>query len=140
MAEAVVRHFAKHAGLDDKLTVASAGTHDYNIGQEPDDRARRAAASRGYEMNGLRARQISRDDFEKFDYVLAMDEGNLAVLKKLCPPRYAHKLGLFMQYSANYPGLEISDPYHGGNAGFELVLDLVENAAAGLLEHIQRMV
>ena len=138
MAEAVFRHHVEEAGLADCVTVASAGTHDYNIGQEPDERALNAVAGRGYRMDNMRARQISKADFRYFDYLLAMDRGNLAILKKLCPSDCAHKLGLFMQYSASYPGHEIFDPYHGGNSSFELVLDMVENAATGLLEHISR--
>ncbi|HUL42302.1 MAG TPA: low molecular weight protein-tyrosine-phosphatase [Burkholderiales bacterium] len=138
MAEVVFRRYAEQAGLVRSLTVDSAGTHDFNVGQEPDDRARSVAASRGYEMKGMRARQVRRDDFKYFDYLLAMDEGNLAVLRELCPSNYLRKLGLFMQYSAKFPGLEIPDPYHRGSASFERVLDLVENAAIGLLDHIRR--
>jgi len=138
MAEAVFRHLAERARLADYLAIASAGTHDYNVGLEPDDRARRAAAGRGYPMNGMRARQLNQDDFEKFHYLLAMDNGNLADLKKSCPAEYQHKLGLFMEYGTGHRGVEIPDPYPGGKTAFELVLDLVENAAAGLLEHIRR--
>jgi protein-tyrosine phosphatase len=138
MAETVFRRHADEVGLADCVTVDSAGTHDFNIGQEPDERAQIAVASRGYRMDSKRARQVGYADFKYFDYLLAMDEGNLAILKKLCPPDCAHKLGLFMRFSANYPGHEILDPYHGGNRSFELVLDMVENAATGLLEHISR--
>ena len=138
MAEAVFRRHVEEAGLADCVTVDSAGTHGFNIGQEPDERAQIAVASRGYRMDSKRARQVGKADFRYFDYLLAMDEGNLAILKKLCPPDCAHKLGLFMRYGANYPGQEILDPYHGGSRSFELVLDMVENAATGLLEHISR--
>ena len=132
------RHRVEEAGLSGCVTVDSAGTHDYNLGQGPDERAQTVVASRGYRMDSLRARQVSIADFRYFNYLLAMDKGNLAVLEKLCPPDCAHKLGLFMQYSANYPGHEILDPYHGGNRSFELVLDMVENAVTGLLKHIRR--
>lgn len=138
MAEAVFRRRVEEAGLAGCVTLDSAGTHSYNIGQEPDERAQIALASRGYRMDDKRARQVGKADFRYFDYLLAMDEGNLAILNKLCPPDCAHKLGLFMRYGANYPGHEILDPYHGGNRSFELVLDMVENAASGLLDHISR--
>jgi len=138
MAETVFRRYVEEAGLADCISVDSAGTHSYNIGQEPDQRAQIAVAKRGYRMDGKRARQVGYADFNYFDYLLAMDQGNLALLKKLCPPDCTHKLGLLMRFSANNPGPEILDPYHGGNRSFELVLDMVENAATGLLEHISQ--
>lgn len=138
MAEAVFRRHVEEAGLADRISVDSAGTHGFNIGQEPDERAQIALASRGYRMDRKRARQVGNADFRYFDYLLAMDAGNLEILHKLCPPDCVHKLGLFMQYGANYPGQEILDPYHGGRRSFELVLDMVENAASGLLERISR--
>ncbi len=138
MAKAVFRHYVEGAGLAECVTVDSAGTSDYNIGQEPDERAQTAVASKGYRMDSMFARQVGHADFKYFDYLLAMDKGNLAILKKLSPPDCVHKLGLFTQYSANYPGHEILDPYHGGNRSFGLVLDMVENAATGLLRHVSR--
>jgi low molecular weight protein-tyrosine phosphatase len=138
MAKSVFRHYVEGAGLSDCVTVDSAGTHDYNIGQEPDERAHAAVMSKGYLMDSMFARQVRQADFKYFDYLLAMDKDNLAILKKLSPPDCVHKLGLFTQYSTDYPGYEILDPYHGGNRSFERVLDMVENAASGLLRHISR--
>ena len=138
MAEVVFRQYAREAGLTGQVTVASAGTHDFNSGQEPDYRAWRTLVRRGYGMHNMRARQVSQDDFRYFDYLLAMDESNLSILKKLCPPDCVHKLGLFTQYSASYTDQEIRDPYNGDTNAFELVLDLVESAATGFLKHIQR--
>jgi protein-tyrosine phosphatase len=89
-------------------------------------------------MDHLRGRQVSERDFERFDYVLAMDMDNLEHLVRLCPQTHAHKLSLFMEYARNFREREVPDPYYGGPAGFEQVLDMVEDASRGLLEHIRR--
>jgi low molecular weight protein-tyrosine phosphatase len=94
-AEAVFRHAAQQAGLEGAIDCDSAGTHDYHIGEPPDQRAQQAASLRGYDMSHLRGRQVSRQDFEQFDYVLAMDRHNLALLERQCPPQHAHKLSLY---------------------------------------------
>ena len=88
-------------------------------------------------MSRLRARQVSRNDFAEFDYVLAMDEQNLHLLKAICPPEYIYKLLLFMDFSKNPGRRNVPDPYYGGPQGFEQVLDMVEDAAQGLLRHIR---
>ena len=88
-------------------------------------------------MEGMRARRVGKDDFRYFDYLLAMDENNLAVLKKLSPPDCFYKLALFMDYSACYSDLEVPDPYSGGSRDFERVLDMVEDASRGLLIHLR---
>ena len=93
-AEAVFRHLVQAAGFEKGIYIDSAGTHDFHPGDPPDERAQRAAARRGYETNGLRARQVSEKDFEVFHYILAMDRANLAILKRECPSEYSHKLGL----------------------------------------------
>ncbi|MCL6555594.1 MAG: low molecular weight phosphotyrosine protein phosphatase [Burkholderiales bacterium] len=137
-AEAVFRAHLEEAGLHHHVEVDSAGTHDYHIGQPPDARARAAGLRRGYRMDHLRGRQVSERDFERFDYVLAMDMDNLEHLVRLCPQTHAHKLSLFMEYARNFREREVPDPYYGGPAGFEQVLDMVEDASRGLLEHIRR--
>src|ERR1035437_6701125 len=81
-AEIVFRHYVKEAGLDDQFLIDSAGTHDYHIGDAPDARSQRAAKQRGYDMSGLRGRQVDSNDFTRFDYVLAMDEANLSILQR----------------------------------------------------------
>lgn len=136
-AEAVFRRQVDAAGLSDKLFIDSAGTIDYHVGDGADDRAQRAASKRGYDMGNLRARQVSRDDFESFNYILAMDSYNLSLLKRLCPANFSHKLGLFMEYSKNFAVRDVPDPYYGGPEGFEIVLDMVEDAGRGLLEKIR---
>ncbi len=134
-AEAVFRHQFTAAGFENAIHIDSAGTHDYHIGAPPDARAQKAAAQRGYDATALRARQVDETDFEVFDYILAMDKANLAILERECPPQYSHKLGLLMQYSERYSEAveEVPDPYFGGNQGFEHVLNMVEEAGRGLL-------
>lgn len=136
-AEAVFKHYVEKAGLSHRIVSDSAGTHDYHIGDPPDKRAQRAAHGRGYDMSQLRARQVRKTDFAEFDYVLAMDEHNFHMLKAECPPEHSHKILLFMDFSTNSGRRNVPDPYYGGPQGFEHVLDMVEDAAQGLLRHIQ---
>lgn len=137
-AEAVMRHQVERAGLSDTIFIDSAGTHDYHIDEAPDQRAQRAAKKRGYDLSGLRGRQVDAPDFREFDYILAMDQHNLAMLKRHCPPEHAKKLELFMSYATRHPATAVPDPYGGGPEGFERVLDMIEDAAAGLLAEIKR--
>lgn len=136
-AEAVFRHQVQAAGLEREIHIDSAGTHDYHIGEPPDERAQKAAARRGYDTKGLRARRVHERDFEIFHYILAMDKANLTILERECPPQYSHKLGLLMQYSKNASVKEVPDPYFGGQQGFEHVLNLVEEAGKELLSRIR---
>ncbi len=135
-AEAVFKHHVEQAQLSQHIASDSAGTHDYHIGEPPDKRAQQTAKQRGYDMSRLRARQVNRNDFAEFDYVLAMDEQSLHLLKAICPPEHIHKLLLFMDFSENPGRRNVPDPYYGGPQGFEQVLDMVEDAAQGLLRHI----
>jgi protein-tyrosine phosphatase len=138
-ADAVFRHQVNAAGLDHALLVDSAGTHAYHIGKPPDERAQQAALRRGYKMHDLRARAVQDSDFMNFDYILAMDNDNLAGLNYQCPDQFSHKLSLFMKYSQDFSACpEVPDPYYGGSQGFENVLDMVENASQGLLAHIRK--
>ncbi|RFU45616.1 low molecular weight protein-tyrosine-phosphatase [Paraburkholderia sp. DHOC27] len=137
-AEAVMRHQISEAKLDGRIAVDSAGTGDWHIGQPPDERAQRAAARRGYDLSDLRGRQIAAPDFERFDLLIAMDDANLANLGKLCPPSQRDKLRLLMEFvpesDQRWAGeREVADPYFGGVAGFEQVLDQCEAACRGLL-------
>ena len=137
MAEGVFKHHVAEAQLGEKIASDSAGTHDYHIGEPPDPRAQRIAGKRGYDLSRLRGRQVSRRDFDEFDFVLAMDEGNLRLLQRLCPAQHAHKLRLFMEFGTDPEIREVPDPYYGGTQGFERVLDMVEQAAEGLLDHLR---
>ena len=126
------------AGLSDRIKVDSAGTHDYHVGDAPDPRAQEIAARRGYDLSGLRGRQVIRRDFIEFDYVLAMDQMNLKALKPICPREHAGKLKLFMEFAPGAVDLEVPDPYGGEEQDFEYVLDLLESAGAGLLAHLRQ--
>ncbi len=137
-AEGVFRRQVASAGLKNRIRIDSAGTHAYHIGHAPDPRTQAAAASRGYELGYLRARQVTQQDFAEFDYILAMDKGNLAELRRVLPQKHRAKPRLLMEYSARYAATEVLDPYYGGLEGFEQVLDMVEEACAGLLVAIKR--
>ncbi|HHY0366654.1 TPA: low molecular weight protein-tyrosine-phosphatase [Vibrio parahaemolyticus] len=131
--EAVLRAKAKELGVD--VDIDSAGTIGYHTGNTPDSRAMAAGKQRGYSFKGMRARQVSVQDFEDFDLVLAADKANLADLLDICPAEHRHKVSLFLSHS-NSSYDEIPDPYYGGDDGFELVLDLIEEASAAVLQKL----
>lgn len=137
-AEGVVRTFVEQAQLADRVELDSAGTHGYHIGNPPDPRAQEAALRRGYDLSALRARRVNEFDFVRFDRILAMDRDNLALLRQAAPVEHRHKLGLLLDYAENFDDEEVPDPYYGGAAGFERVLDLVEDAARGLLDSLPK--
>lgn len=137
-ADGIFRELVANAKLDQKIMVDSAGTGAWHIGKTPDSRTIAAARTRGYDLSVLRARQVTARDFDEFDYVLAMDEANLADLQQLKPAHFTGHLGLFLEFGARGDYREVPDPYYGGSDGFELVLDLVEDAAQGLLKHIRQ--
>ena len=136
-AEGVFRHLVAEAGLDAMIQVDSAGTHAYHVGEPPDRRAKAAAERRGFSLDQIRARRLDGADFERFDYLLAMDRDNLSLLQELGDPKYHGKIRLFLDFAGGQES-EVPDPYYGGAAGFERVLDLVEEASRGLLETLQR--
>lgn len=136
-AEAVMRQRAQLSTLAQQLEIDSAGTHGYHIGEPPDRRSQTHAAQRGYDLAPLRARQLQAQDFEQFDYLLAMDHDNLALMRSACPAQHQHKLGLLMQFARHTSSQIVPDPYYGGAGGFEQVLDFCEDAADGLILHLQ---
>ena len=136
-AEAVFRERVIAAGLEAHIRIDSAGTGDWHIGRAPDPRTREAAARRGYQMDTLRARQVSPQDFYEFDVVLAMDNTNLADLQAMQPADVNVTLGRFLDYSTAASVKEVPDPYYGGEDGFDRVLDLIEGGAAGLLDALR---
>ncbi len=137
-AEVVLRNFIKINGLGDKVEVDSAGTHGYHVGEAPDPRTQRAALIRGYDMSQLRARKVAHQDLDYFDLILAMDKSNLDNLQRIALPEQLPKIQLFMDYSSNFDEQEVPDPYYGLGYGFDLVIDMVEDAAAGLAQEISR--
>ena len=135
-AEAVLRKKVHEAGLDDRIEVDSAGTADYHVNSPPDRRAVAHGERRGLEMSRLRGRQVESADFDRFDFVLAMDEDNLANLQRIRPAGSLAKVALLMSYAPQADVREVPDPYYGGADGFESVLDLVESAADGFIASV----
>jgi protein-tyrosine phosphatase len=135
-AEGVLRARLVQAGLDGRVHVDSAGTGSWHVGHPPDPRAIEAAARRGIDLTALRARRVTREDLEHFDYVLAMDGANLRDLERLAPGRARR----FLEFAEGVDVGDVLDPYYGDGDGFARVLDLVEAAADGLLEEIRARV
>ena len=135
-AEGVFRHAVNQAGLADQIFIDSAGTHAYHVGNPPDPRAQAAAIKRNIDLSSQRARKVKAADFEEFDYVLAMDHSNCSDLESICPNGHENRISLFLDFANNANEREVPDPYYGGEQGFEHVLDLIEEAANGLLASI----
>lgn len=133
-AESVMRKQITDAGLQNRIIVDSAGTHDYYVGAPPDARAQAAARRRGYDLASLRARQIQPSDFENFDLLLAMDLDNLALLRAMCPQRYLPKVRLLMDYANRESPSVIQDPFSGTARQFEKALGHIEEACMGLMD------
>ena len=137
-AEVVFRAVASREAPDIVLEIGSAGTAGYHVGEQPDRRTRQAAARRGYDMSALRARVVEPGDFENFDLILAMDRENLRALERRSPPQARERLRLFLDFAPETGISEVPDPYYGGANGFEDVLDLIEAASRGLVQHLRR--
>ncbi|UCH46723.1 MAG: low molecular weight phosphotyrosine protein phosphatase [Betaproteobacteria bacterium] len=137
-AEGVFRHLVKAENLHQHVLVDSAGTTGYHVGEQPDHRSMRAAAQRGYDLTDLRARLLVESDFVEFDYLLAMDLGHRTILEAGAPDEHRQKVSMFLDFSQKYGGHEVPDPYYGGGQGFEFVLDMIEDGAAGLLSDIKK--
>ena len=136
-AHGIFETLVAQAGADSWIEVDSAGTAAYHIGKSPDPRSVQAAKKRGYDLSHLRARQVTEEDFDTFDFILAMDRENLANIQAMRPKGSKAKVRLFLEYGQCVEQ-EGPDPYYGGDAGFEHVLDLVENASTGLLMSLER--
>ena len=142
-AEVVLRHFCDKQQLN--IMIDSAGTSNYHPGKAPDERSQKHALKRGYDLSSLRARQLKAQDFLEFDLILAMDHENLFNIQALlqqAEKAYAAsqiraKIALMSEYDQTYPKQALPDPYYGGEEGFEHVLDLIEDACRGLLEHVR---
>lgn len=138
-AHGVFEHIVKQHELSERIEVDSAGTHAYHIGESPDPRSCEVAKQRGIDLSDLRARKAIAEDFDRFDYVLAMDRDNFRILNDMCPMEHKDKLYLFLDFAPQLkPQREVPDPYYGGPRGFDQVFDMVEQASEGLLEDIQK--
>lgn len=136
-AEGVFRKLVDQKGLSDKFEIDSAGTIGYHAGESPDKRAQAAAKRRGYDLGRIRARQVTNADFERFDYILAMDLENLRNLQAVAKRERCAVVELFLDYAKGADTREVPDPYYGGADGFEHVLDLIENASEGFIDFLK---
>ncbi|HBC07652.1 MAG TPA: phosphotyrosine protein phosphatase [Rhodospirillaceae bacterium] len=136
-AEGVFRELVRREGLDAVIKTDSAGTSDWHIGEPPDPRAQDAAKHRGVDLSDLRCRQTRAQDFDDFDYVLAMDRRNHAALSVLMPKGRGDRLHMFLSFAPQLGLTEVPDPYYGAGDGFNQVLDMIEAASRGLLDHIR---
>jgi protein-tyrosine phosphatase len=137
-AEGVFRKHVDEANLDIDIEIDSAGTHAYHVGEPPDARATRAALKRDIDLSQQRARAVDTDDFRRFDFILAMDDGNLEILESMQPEDGVAEVNLLLDYCKGADTLHVPDPYYGGKAGFEQVLDLLDVACAAFIEHLRR--
>lgn len=135
-AEGVFRQIVQSRGLDARFEIDSAGTGDWHLGAPPDHRARHAAARRGIDLSGLRARQTSAADMAAFDYLIAMDRDNYTRLQHLAGAAHRHKVHLLLSLSPGADRDEVPDPYYGGEQGFDQMLDLIERACDDLLDYL----
>lgn len=136
-AHGVFEKMVADANLAAQIGIESAGTAAYHVGESPDIRACQAASDRGYDLSHIRARQVMAADFKSFDYILAMDHANVQDLRRNSDTAYHGKIELFLQYGSQCDITEVPDPYYGGKKGFQQVLDLVEDAAEGLLTQLR---
>jgi low molecular weight protein-tyrosine phosphatase len=136
-AEGMFRTLVEREGLAEAISCDSAGTDAWHVGESPDQRMRAAAKRRGVDLSPIRARRATAADFDRFDYVLAMDQGNLASLSRICPSGQEGRLRRFLEFAPDATLREVPDPYYGGPGGFELVLDLIEEGSKGLLDDIR---
>jgi len=137
-AQGVFERLVEEHSLADVIEIDSAGTHAYHIGEQPDARASAAALKRGIDLSAQQARRVSPDDFDSFDYVLAMDRDNYDILVAGCPSGMESRLRLFLDFAPDLEIREVPDPYYGGVSGFERVLDMIEQASEGLLAEIRQ--
>jgi protein-tyrosine phosphatase len=136
-AEGVFREYFRTHATDLDIEVDSAGTHDYHVGEPPDPRTLRAAAQRGLDLAALRARQVEAVDFERFDLILAMDRLNYVELLDRSPAQFHARIHLLLEFAGGAGREDVPDPYYGGAKGFDEVLDLLEEAAAGVLRAVR---
>ncbi len=133
MAEGVFRRVAAESGQGNRFEIDSAGLGDWHIGQAPDNRAQEAALRRGTDISGQSARQVTEEDFERFDLLLVMDRSNFSELRRRAPASAHAKIRHFLDFAGTASTKDVPDPFFGGTEGFEHALDLIEDAARGLL-------
>lgn len=140
-AHGVMQHLVAEQGLSERYQIDSAGTHAYHVGEQSDPRSRSKAASRGIDMEFIRARKIAITDFDEFDYILAMDADNLSLIEYNAPSDHQAHVSLFLDFAVAAKLTdrhEVPDPYYGGTAGFDDVFELVKTGCAALIEHVEQ--
>ena len=137
-AHGVLGKMVADAGLSGRISVDSAGTHGYHVGEPPDRRSQQHAARRGYDLSAQRARQLSAQDFEQFDLLLIMDSANEQAASRIAPADQLHKMQRLTAFCRQHQSHEVPDPYYDGEQGFEKVLNVIEDACAGVLEQLRR--
>ena len=137
-AHGVFRALVEKEGLSQFIDIDSAGTHAYHVGSAPDKRAQATARERGIDISDLVARRVEAEDFDIYDFVVAMDQDNYMSLSEICPDRHVDKIYMFMDFADHMRTREVPDPYYGGPSGFDRVFDLVEAASEGLLQDIRQ--
>jgi protein-tyrosine phosphatase len=137
-AEGIFRKLLQKKRQEGAFVLKSAGTHGYHVGEPPDPRTQRAAAARGYDLSEMRAKKITVQDLAGFDLILAMDKAVRDNLYDMTRSEARHKIRLFMDYARHHDDDEVPDPYYGLGYGFDVVIDMVEDAAEGLLETLQK--
>ena len=137
-AAAVLRGYLRASGAEDRFEVGSAGTHDYHVGKPPFPAAVEVAKAHGIEIVDHVARRVSPGDFDRYDFILAMDRANVAALRSIAPTRSKRKIELLLEYGDKYHGLEVPDPYGGEMKDFELALDMIDDGCEGLVKLLVR--
>lgn len=132
-AEGIFRRMVADAGLDEIIEIDSAGTHSYHTGLPADERMRRVARARGYELDGILARTLVVEDFERFDLIITMDEDNFDLAAALRPGKGAQIVRMVDYCEISKPE-EVPDPYYGEEEGFHTVIDILEDACFNLLK------
>jgi protein-tyrosine phosphatase len=139
-ADGVMRQQVIDHGLETQVKVDSAGTHDFNVAEPVDIRTQKHAMRRDYDLSGLRARLLQAEDFESFDLILAMDEGNMLTLRMRCPEKYHDKLHYFTEFCSSQVSRDVPDPFYGKAQDFEHVLDLIEDGCEGIMRQVERAI
>lgn len=135
-AEGVFRHLVREAGLADAFEIDSAGTGNWHIGELADARMRAVARQRGIDLGSI-ARQVTVEDFETWDWILAMDATNLRHLRRMAPASRHPKIRLFRDFDPEVPGADVPDPYYGGDEGFAEVLEIVTRTSREFLAFLR---
>ncbi len=137
-AEGVMNALIKNEGLQDYISCDSAGTAAYHVGESPDSRMISHASKRGFELTSIGRQFNPKTDFDKFNYIITMDNSNYRDIKRLdYSNRYEEKIFLMTDFCTVIDVNEVPDPYYGGAAGFEYVLDIIEDACSGLLKRLK---